>query len=169
MSRAFVREDTDAPPPPPLPRPVSAAPNWVTKRGLDLIDDAIRQLENDLAQLTPGNDEEGSKAAALRRDLDYWRIRRSTATLVEAGTNPETVSFGTRARIIRDGTPLAIAIVGEDEADPGEGRIAWTAPFAKALQEAEVGETVVFKAGNRNQEIEILEIAPYNGDLNRTD
>ena len=34
MSRAFVKEDSDAPEPGPPERPVSGLPNWVTPRGM---------------------------------------------------------------------------------------------------------------------------------------
>ena len=49
--------------------------------------------------------------------------------------------------------------VGEDEADPATGHIAWTSPLASALLEVEPGEVVPFSAGGRDEEIEVLAIA----------
>ncbi len=54
---------------------------------------------------------------------------------------PQTVRFGTTVTGIRDdGQKLTYAIVGEDEAEPESGRIAWTAPVARALLGGEPGE-----------------------------
>ena len=117
MSRAFVKEDDGAPPPPPLERPISAAPNLVTARGARLIDEAIASLEAEIAATA---DEEA--AAPLRRDLRYWQSRRATAQLT--ASEEEGAGFATRVTIRRGGKKLTIAIVGEDEADPAEGRIA---------------------------------------------
>ena len=50
---------------------------------------------------------------------------------------------------------MTLRIVGEDEADPAAGRIAWTAPVAQALLGAEAGEIRELPNG----EGEILAIA----------
>jgi transcription elongation GreA/GreB family factor len=74
------------------------------------------------------------------------------------------VVFGTAVTVRReDGTVLTFRIVGEDEADPGAGRIAWTAPVAHALLGAEPGEIRELPTG----EVEILavEAAPEPLDL----
>jgi transcription elongation GreA/GreB family factor len=55
-----------------------------------------------------------------------------------------------------DGTELAFRIVGEDEADPAQGRIAWTAPVARVLLGAAVGDLRRLPTG----EHEILAIDP---------
>ena len=39
-----------------------------------------------------------------------------------------------------DGRAVTFRIVGEDEADPAQGRIAWTAPVARSLLGSEPGE-----------------------------
>ena len=63
--------------------------------------------------------------------------------------------FGAAVTVRRDdGTVLTFRIVGEDEADPAAGRIAWTAPVARALLGAEPGETRELPTG----EVEILAI-----------
>jgi transcription elongation GreA/GreB family factor len=56
-----------------------------------------------------------------------------------------------------NGAERTIAIVGGDEAEPGEDRLAFSAPLARALMGAAVGETVAF-AGKADA-IEIVEIA----------
>lgn len=155
MSRAFVKEDADVPPPP-LERPVSAAPNLVTPRGARLIDAEIARIE---AALACGPAEEG-EAELLRRDLRYWTTRRASARLVAHRPSPGAAGFGTRVSVRRDGKVSTVAIVGEDEADPESGRIAWTSPLARALDGAEPGETVELAAGGRTVPIEVLGVGP---------
>ena len=158
MSRAFVKEDSDSPPEPPLERPVSSAPNRVTLRGARLIDEAIADLE--MAIERADEDEE----TALRRDLRYWTARRASAQLVAPTPAPEAVGFGTRATIVRGGRTQTVEIVGEDEADPGQGRIAWTSPLAMALEGAEPGESVELAAGGRTVPIEVVDVAAGSGN-----
>ena len=154
MSRAFVKEMDDAPPPPPLERPVSIAPNRVTPRGARLIEEMVANLEG---QLAAGPGEEA--VAALRRDLRYWVARHATLRIVPPDPAPRAIAFGVRATIRRGAAVSEIAIVGEDEADPPAGRIAWTAPLARALDGAEAGEVVGFEAGGRVEEITVIAVA----------
>lgn len=137
MSRAFVKEDDDAPPPPPLERPVSTAPNRVTARGYRLIEEEIARIE---AALGAGQD--ADVETLLRRDLRYWTARRASAQPVAHNPEPHVAGFGAKVTIRRGGATQVIEIVGEDEADPALGRIAWTAPLARALDGAGPGETV---------------------------
>lgn len=155
MSRAFVKEDSEAPPPPPLERPVSAAPNRVTRRGARLIEAEIARIE---AELAAQPDE--SAAALLRRDLRYWSARRVSARPEEPDPAPGAAGFGVRVTLRRGGRTSEVEIVGEDEADPAEGRIAWTSPLARALDGAEPGDTVELNAGGRAEAIELLAVAP---------
>lgn len=154
MSRAFVKEIDDAPPPPPLERPVSAAPNLVTPRGLALIEEEIAGLESHIADAEREED-----AAPLRRDLRYWVARRVSAQLVEPSAKPKFAAFGTRVTIRRGVHVSDVSIVGEDEADPAAGRIAWTAPLARALEGAERGDVIELAAGGRIEEIAVLRVA----------
>ena len=138
MSRAFVKEQDDVPEDLPE-RPVSSNPNFVTQRGLGLIDAEIDSCRKLLAQ----GQHDQNKAAISRasRDLRYWTLRRSSAQLVEIAKAPELVGFATRVTIEReDGRKQAFSIVGEDEADPAKGLIAYTSPMARALMGKAVGE-----------------------------
>jgi transcription elongation GreA/GreB family factor len=154
MSRAFVREIDDVQPARLLERPVSRAPNLVTPRGARLIEQAVAALEEQSAAAT--NEDE---LAALRRDLRYWSARRSTMQIMPPSPAPTTVEFGVRATILRGGRAHEIYIVGEDEADPSAGLIAWTAPLARALKGAQAGETVELEAGGRVEPVTVIAIA----------
>jgi transcription elongation GreA/GreB family factor len=50
-------------------------------------------------------------------------------------------------------------LVGEDQAEPSAGLIAWTAPLARALKGAKAGETVDLEAGGRVDPITVVAIA----------
>lgn len=152
MSRAFTKEIDDAPPPPPEERTMSAAPNFVTPRGARLIAEEIAALDAQVATAS------GAQLAALQRDLRYWSARQATMQLVPPADAPSSVGFGTTIKIRRNGRVVSLSIVGEDEADPATGRIAWTSPLAEALEGAEAGETVPFEAGGRDEDITVLEI-----------
>jgi transcription elongation GreA/GreB family factor len=155
MSRAFVKEDADAPEPPRPERPISPAPNRVTARGARLIAQAIETLTQRL------DDAIDHDAESIRRDLRYWRARQSSMRVESAPAAPEVAGFGTRVTIRRGATTSAVAIVGEDEADPPNGSIAWTAPLARALDGAEAGDVVEFDQPSRVETIEVIAIAPY--------
>lgn len=55
-----------------------------------------------------------------------------------------------------NGKEKRVAIVGDDEAEPAEGRIAFSAPLARAMMDAEEGESVDF--GGKPGAIMILAI-----------
>ncbi|WP_428423813.1 GreA/GreB family elongation factor [Pararhizobium sp.] len=153
MSRAFTKEIDDAPPPPVPERPISAARNLVTPNG-------ARQIEQMIAALTQQTaaTSDGEVLAALKRDLRYWQARRASMEIMEPVAEPETVRFGTHVSIRRSRTVKDIRIVGEDEADPSAGAIAWTSPLARALDGAAPGDTVEFEVAGREEDIVVLSI-----------
>jgi transcription elongation GreA/GreB family factor len=153
MSRAFVKEQDDAPEPR-LERSISTAPNKVTPRGARLIEEEVAQAEAALAAA------DYNAAEGLRRDLHYWIARRASAQLVEPEPAPSAAGFATRVRIRKEGEESVVAIVGEDEADPETGFLAWTSPLARALDEAEPGDIVEMRAGGRTVAVELLGVEP---------
>ena len=156
MSRAFVKEDADTPEPPLPERPISAAPNRVTPRGARLIVDAIAALKEALSRAP-----DQTTAAAYRRDLRYWVSRHGSMQVMGSCADPAAVGFGARVTIRRGTIASDVTIVGEDEADPATGLIAWTAPLARALEGAEVGDVVELEAGGRREPIIVVAIAGY--------
>ncbi len=153
MSSAFVSEEATARANlPGLPdRPVSAARNLVTPRGLALLDAAITHHREALAAAA-GDDE---VIAREERELRYWLARRATAELSEPDPAPTTVVFGVTVTVtFDDGHSQRYAIVGEDEGAPEAGRIAWTTPVARALLGAAVGDTRTLPRG----EVEVTAI-----------
>ena len=154
MSRAFVKEIDDAPPPPPPERPISAAPNRVTPRGAGIIDETVAGLEQQLTESPAAQD-----AAVLRRDLRYWLARQASMQIVQPIDAPTRVGFGTRVTILRGTQTRKLTIVGEDQADPTAGLVAWTAPLARAIDGAIAGDVVEFEIAARSASISILTVS----------
>jgi transcription elongation GreA/GreB family factor len=154
MSRAFVKEEDPTGGTASLPdRAISPHPNLVTRRGLRLIEAKIAEFERQLAD-AGGNEEAQSRAG---RELRYWTARHATAQIEEPAADVSTVRFGTTVTGKReDGHEVTFAIVGEDEAEPEAGRIAWTAPVARALLGGEPGEVRRLPKG----EFQIVAIEP---------
>jgi transcription elongation GreA/GreB family factor len=152
MSVAFRRESDEEHLEPSFELPIPAGPNLVSARGLALIDARIAELEQ---QLSDGGDE--AQVKATKRDLRYWQTRQITAELQPVATG-ETVQFGVTVGFLLNGKQRTIAIVGDDEADPAAGLIAFSAPLSRALMGGQIGDLLPF--GGRDDAIEVLSIAP---------
>ncbi|MFM2272172.1 MAG: hypothetical protein RL702_1237 [Pseudomonadota bacterium] len=151
MSVAFRRDGDEEHLEPKFEIPIPPGPNRVTARGLALIGERIVGIE---AQLAAAADE--AEITALKRDLRYWQTRQITAELMPVPSG-EAVEFGVTVTFRLNGKQRALTLVGDDEADPASGLIAWTAPLARALSGAEVGDVLDF--GGRDEAIEVLGIA----------
>lgn len=151
MSVAFRRESDDEHLEPKFEIPIPPGPNRVTARGLRLIGERVAELE---AQIAAGGEE--TAVAALKRDLRYWQTRQITAEPMPV-PDGRAVDFGTSVTFALNGKHRTLAIVGDDEADPASGRIAFSAPLARAMIGAEVSEYVAF--GGKDDAIEVLAIA----------
>lgn len=149
MSVAFRRDGDEEHKEPRFELPLPAGPNLVTPRGEALIGERIAALEAELA------DADAEGAEAIRRQLRYWQTRRTTAVPTTAPTDG-TIGFGSTVDILHDGRPRRLAIVGDDEADPRAGLIAWSAPLARALMGAEAGDLLPF--AGRDDAIEVVAV-----------
>lgn len=154
MSVAFRREGDDEHLEPKFELPLPPGPNLVTVRGLAQIQAKVAELEALLPTLL-----DETSLAATRRVLRYWRTRLATAQLAQV-PDCSHVAFGCRVTILMDGKRRTIAIVGDDEADPKQGLLAFSAPLCRAIMDAAVGDQVPF-AGKADP-VEVLEIAPLD-------
>jgi transcription elongation GreA/GreB family factor len=154
MSRAFTKEIDDAPAPPVAERQISTARNLVTPNGARQIEQMVAALTRQTVAIS-----DSDVLAAVKRDLRYWEARRASMEIMEPVAEPATVRFGTHVSITRGGAVRDIRIVGEDEADPTAGAIAWTSPLARALEGATPGDTIEFEVAGREEEIVVLSIA----------
>lgn len=151
MSVAFRRDSDEEHLEPRFELPLPSGPNLVTERGRALIDERIAALEAE--QPEAGED----RRTQIARELRYWNTRRITAILAPTPPQDEA-AFGSRVRFRLNGKEQELAIVGDDEADPAAGKIAFSAPLARALIGAAEGETVAFNG--RADAIEILTVRP---------
>jgi transcription elongation GreA/GreB family factor len=147
MSVAFRRESDEEHKEPRFELPIPAGPNLVTEAGPALIERRIAALEAE----QDGADE--ARREEIARSLRYWHTRRVTAIVAPVPPEDE-VAFGSRVRIAMDGGERVIRIVGDDEADPAAGLIAFSAPLARALIGAAEGETVSLPG--RKDAIEVM-------------
>ena len=154
MSRAFVKEPDGAEAFEELPdRPISEHPNLVTPQGLAQIEDNLTRLHEQHAQAQSAGDR--AALASVGRDLRYWTARRSTAQVMPAPEDTEKVQFGSTVTIVRDdGRRQTFRIVGEDEAEPAQGRLSYASPVARGLLNKAVGDVITAGSG----EAEVVEI-----------
>ena len=157
MSVAFRRESDEEHLEPRFELPIPVGPNLVTQRGRALIVAHNAELE---ALLVQAEGEEARKP--VLRDLRYWRNRLATAHVAPPATG-EIVAIGTRVTFQRDGVPRTIDIVGHDESDPAASRLAFSAPMARALIGAGVGDEVDAPGSDATLEVISIEPLPDEG------
>jgi transcription elongation factor GreB len=164
MSRAFVKENDlehagiDIP-----ERSLSDEPNYVTPRGLKLLNQTIDDLEKEREALNDKKDDPmvRQKVAVIERDMRYFAARIESAILTNhIEENPSHVLFGTKVTVEdEEGKLLTFEIVGEDEANIHEGRVSYLSPLAEALLGAAIGDEVVWEKPIGNSYIRIQKIS----------
>lgn len=97
----------------------------------------------------------------IDRELAHLSKRMASLKIVDPAHQVDRarVYFGATVRVIdEDDREQSLTLVGRDEADASNGRIAWNSPVARALKGARVGDerSVQVPAGERF--LEILEI-----------
>ena len=164
MSRAFVKESDDDRSAGDVPeRPLPTHANYVTPRGLELLQARARELTERHEQLKRQAEENSAAKQKLReidRDLRYFRSQLERASVVDASEQPsDEVRFGAMVKIADDeGAEHEFTIVGDDEADVSLGKISWASPLARAMIGAKVGDTVVWRRPAGEAEVSIVEI-----------
>ena len=165
MSQAFVKEpdgDDVADDQPELP--ISPHPNYVTPQGLAQLKEALAGLLERRRELDDGSLGNKLPLAQAAREIRYFEARLSQAIL-PAMQAAGVVAFGAAVTIEdEDGGCVTYRIVGEDEADPGHGKVSWISPLARALINARVGDLVIWERPLGEAELEIISIS-YPSDL----
>ena len=151
MSVAFRRESDEEHLEPKFEIPLPQGPNIVTGNGLAMIETKVAEWNTVVAAAM--NDDARKKA---KRDLAYWNTRLSTARVAEPPVEG-VAGIGARVTFRLNGAERTIHIVGHDEAQPADGRIAFSAPLAKAMIGAGVGDFVDF--GGQEDAIEVIATA----------
>lgn len=74
-------------------------------------------------------------------------------------TSRDQVRFGATIELAdEDDSRRSVTIVGDDEADAGTGRIGWSAPLARALIGARVGDERIVRLPAGEKSYEVIEI-----------
>ena len=166
MSRAFVKEDDAGTPEEKVDLPISEHPNFVTPAGLQMLKDKVAEYEAELAELKTHNAELASQSHLPRveQEVRYWEERLRTAILVDPAKQPrDKVAFGAVVTVEDDdGQKHDYQIVGEDEAEPQNGKVSYVSPLARALDGAAVGDSITWKRPAGDQELEVTAIR-YEG------
>ncbi|HET9958695.1 MAG TPA: GreA/GreB family elongation factor [Polyangiaceae bacterium] len=169
MSRAFVKEDSQTEAPvmahrAPLPPGV---PNYVTPRGLAHLREELVDLLAELQTAEPVELPEAHRArslALMTRKLELEE-RLASAVLVErTPENQGEVRFGANVTVRIDAHSSSAAktrvyqLVGADEADPQQGRIAFFTPIARALIGRSVGDEVQIQTPRGEETLAIISV-----------
>ena len=181
MSKAFTREDDDAPeddfegeeqnPIPP------GSKNYMTPAGWQRMRDELKWLLNtERPQVTNvvswaarnGDRSENAdyqygkkRLREIDRRIRYLTKRLEAAEVVDPATREDTdqVFFGaTVTYTTTSGAEQTVRIVGIDEMDPSHHYVSWISPIARALIKAREGETVPLRTPGGIEDIEILEV-----------
>ena len=162
MSRAFVKEPDGDQVVDDLPERVhSPHVNYVTPAGLRQLQEQVAGLLDRRKNLSGAVSAENKKQRMyIDRDLRYFEERIRRAVLIDPAGQPEDeVHFGAVVDVeTPEGGRMTFAVVGEDQADPAQGKISWVSPLARALAEARVGDAVVWKRPAGELELTIVAI-----------
>jgi transcription elongation factor GreB len=99
---------------------------------------------------------------AIDRRLGWLSRRMKDAKVLDPSAQPDRgkVWFGATVTLVDDEDKArTVTLVGEDETDAGNGRIAWTSPIGRAIRGAAVGDLrrVTLPGGERELEIVAIE------------
>ncbi|HET6526599.1 transcription elongation factor GreB [Sphingopyxis sp.] len=94
----------------------------------------------------------------IDRRLGFLARRMKAARVVDPAGQPDKsrIWFGATVELADDDDARrVVTLVGDDEAEAGEGRIGWNSPLARALRGAAVGDlrTVQLPAGPKEWEV----------------
>jgi transcription elongation factor GreB len=95
-----------------------------------------------------------------RRISHLSRIMKKAKVIDPASqTSRDQVRFGATVELAdEDDNRRTLTIVGDDEADAATGRIGWSAPLARALIGARVGEERIVRLPAGEKSYEVMEI-----------
>jgi transcription elongation factor GreB len=101
----------------------------------------------------------------IDRRLAYLARIMKAAKVIDPAAQPsrDQVRFGaTVALADEDDNRRTVTIVGDDEADAGAGKIGWSAPVARALIGARVGDERIVRLPSGEKSYEVIEISYPN-------
>ena len=97
----------------------------------------------------------------IDRELAYLARRMKALRVVDPAAQQERskVFFGARVELAdEDDNRMHLTIVGDDEQDATAGRIGWSAPIARAIRGAGVGDLRIVRLPSGEKEWEVMHI-----------
>lgn len=168
MSRGFVKEEDqeEAPIVPPRAALPPGETNYVTERGMRLLLEEKERLERERSSGDSINETEKRRANMLiDGKLNLLNERIASARIIHREEQPQDeVRFGATVTYRLHKNKFTITIVGVDEANVKEKRVAFVAPLVRAMSGSKVGDKIDFSLDGRHMEIEILDIQ-YQRDM----
>jgi transcription elongation factor GreB len=178
MSKAFVREDAEAP-----EEAESAAPalpaggkNYMTPAGYARLKAELKQLVEaerpevvrtvSWAASNGDRSENGDyiygkkRLREIDRRVRFLIKRLEGAEVVDAsGRDTDQVFFGATVRVATPGGERELTIVGVDEVDPARGHVSWISPVARALLKAREGDRATVRTPGGDETLHLLEVS----------
>jgi transcription elongation factor GreB len=143
----------------PLPEGV---PNYVTARGLALLKGELAALvaERADAEREPEGPSRAQALAALAERRAQLEARIASAEVVAPAEDASDVArFGATVTVDGASGVRRWQIVGVDEADAAQGRLAFVSPLARALLGRRAGDAVTLRTPRGEEALEILGVA----------
>lgn len=168
MSRGFVREgdQEEAPMIPPRAALPDNTPNYVTPEGFEALKTERIDLLAELSNFESADErEKRRKAAEIDGKLNLLNERINSARLLDTKDQAmDEVRFGATVtyQIDTAKSPVTLKIVGVDEANIREKKIAFIAPIAKVMIGKKEGEKTKLSLGGEEREVKIIKITYSN-------
>lgn len=150
------------------------AANYITPDGLELLRSELKRLNQERPEVVKtvawaasngDRSENGDYIYGKRRlrEIDrrirFLLKRIEGAEVVAPRKSDGIVRFGCTVELeYEDGGRKTFQIVGEDETDPGRGKISWKSPIAKALLNQKQGDAVTLRTPSGEQEVSIEKV-----------
>lgn len=149
-------------------------PNYITPAGLKALRERYDQLFAvdrpklvEVISWAAGNGDRSEngdyiygrkKLREIDRELGHLSRRMKAAKVIDPATQADRdrVWFGATVTLVdEDDKERVVTLIGEDEADAGQGRISWRSPLARALKGAAIGDVrrVELPAGPKEWEV----------------
>ena len=167
MSRGFVKEEDqeEAPFIPPRAALPPGVTNYVTPEGYEELLKEKKDLEDSRRHLDIASDKERRHATAvIDGKLNLLNERIASARILKSEDQPkDEVRFGATVKFKflagnSKNSEQEFTIVGVDEADIKQRKIAFLAPLARALTGKKVGEKAEVMMAGKVQQLELLQI-----------
>ncbi len=134
----------------------------MTTQGKQQLLDERQELEAEKAGLALEDEAEQRKAlAVVNGKLQLLAERTCSAQVLSQPGSPDEVRFGARVtlNVVGKNIKQQFQIVGVDEANVNQQKIAFVSPIARAVTGKKVGEVAQLRLGNEVRELEVLDIA----------